>query len=165
MKMEISSKKSSIKMVLISRDVSLIRQRMTSGHYMKKDFAMSALTIGAVTSYYFIIETNGNTARLGIKKPITPTQIKIMSEGYSKKLKDQITIIHTCLRAHFRTEQSNYYVTAISKEVAKIDSVSERVEILQKMAKQLKKIVLRYKKDGFSENERKICGSICKMFY
>lgn len=33
------------------------------------------------------------------------------------------------------------------------------------MAKQLKKIVLRYKKDGFSENERKICGSICKMFY
>lgn len=81
------------------------------------------------------------------------------------KLNDQITIIHTCLRAHFRTEQSNYYVTAISKEVAKVDSVSERVEILQKMAKQLKKIVLRYKKDGFSENERKICGSICKMFY
>ena len=120
---------------------------------------------GAVTSYYFIIETNGNTARLGIKKPITPTQIRIMSEGYSKKLNDQITVIHTCLRAHFRTEQSNYYVTAISKEVAKIDSVSERVEILQKMAKQLKKIVLRYKKDGFSENERKICGSICKMFY
>ena len=120
---------------------------------------------GAVTSYYFIIETNGNTARLGVKKPITPTQIKIMSEGYGKKLNDQITIIHTCLRAHFRTEQSNYYVTAISKEVAKVDSVSERVEILQKMAKQLKKIVLRYKKDGFSENERKICGSICKMFY
>ena len=28
---------------------------------------------GAVTAYYFIIESNGNTARLGMKKPVTPS--------------------------------------------------------------------------------------------
>ena len=120
---------------------------------------------GAVTAYYFIIETNGNTARLGAKKPVTPTQIKILSEGYGAKLTKIITQINTFLRAHFRVEQSNYYITAISKSVSTVDSQSERIEILEKIAKQLKKIALRYSKDDFDTNERKICGSVCKMLY
>ena len=120
---------------------------------------------GAVTAYYFIIETNGNTARLGAKKPVTPTQIKILSEGYGAKLTKIITQINTFLRAHFRVEQSSYYITAISKSVSTVDSQSERIEILEKIAKQLKKIALRYSKDDFDTNERKICGSVCKMLY
>ena len=120
---------------------------------------------GAVTAYYFIIETNGNTARLGAKKPVTPTQIKILSEGYGAKLTKIITQINTFLRAHFRVEQSSYYITAISKSVSTVDSQSERIEILEKIAKQLKKIALRYSKEDFDTNERKICGSICKMLY
>ena len=120
---------------------------------------------GAVTAYYFIIETNGNTARLGAKKPVTPTQIKILSEGYGAKLTKIITQINTFLRAHFRVEQSSYYITAISKSVSTVDSQSERIEILEKIAMQLKKIALRYSKDDFDSNERKICGSVCKMLY
>lgn len=120
---------------------------------------------GAVTAYYFIIETNGNTARLGAKKPVTPTQIKILSEGYGAKLTKIITQINTFLRAHFRVEQSSYYITAISRSVSTVDSQSERVEILEKIAKQLKKIALRYSKENFDTNERKICGSVCKMLY
>ena len=120
---------------------------------------------GAVTAYYFIIETNGNTARLGAKKPVTPTQIKILSEGYGAKLTKIITQINTFLRAHFRVEQSSYYITAISKSVSTVDSQSERIEILEKIAKQLKKIALRYSKEDFDTNERKICGSVCKMLY
>jgi len=120
---------------------------------------------GAVTAYYFIIETNGNTARLGFKKPITPTQIKTITESYGAKLTKQITAINTFLRAHFRIEQSNYYVTAISRTVSKVDSQSERVEMLASITKQLKKIALRYSKDDYDTNEKKICGSVCKMLY
>lgn len=120
---------------------------------------------GSVISYYFIIQTNGNTARLGVNKPMTPIQIKELSEGYGVKLRNQITMINSFLRAHFRTEQSNYYVTAISKSVSKVDSQAERVEILQNISKQLKRIALRYNKEDFDTNERKICGSVCKMLY
>jgi len=120
---------------------------------------------GAVTAYYFIIETNGNTARLGFKKPITPTQIKTITESYGAKLTKQITAINTFLRAHFRIEQSKYYVTAISRTVSKVDSQSERVEMLASITKQLKKIALRYSKDDYDTNEKKICGSVCKMLY
>lgn len=108
---------------------------------------------------------NGNTARLGAKKPVTPTQIKILSEGYGAKLTKIITQINTFLRAHFRVEQSSYYITAISRSVSTVDSQSERIEILEKIAMQLKKIALRYSKDDFDSNERKICGSVCKMLY
>ena len=69
------------------------------------------------------------------------------------------------MRSHFRVEQSNYYVQAISKTVAKVDSQSERVEILNSISKQLKKIAIRYNKEDFDTNERKICGSVCKMLY
>lgn len=120
---------------------------------------------GAVTAYYFIIETNGNTARLGVKKPITPADIKIGTENYGAKMTKILTTINAFLRRHFRVEQSNYYITAISKAVATVDSQSERVEILEKIAKQLTKIATRYSKDDFDTNERKICGSICKMLY
>lgn len=120
---------------------------------------------GAVTAYYFIIETNGNTARLGVKKPVTPKEIKVISESYGTKLTKILTTINTFMRRHFRVEQSNYYITAISRSVSKVDSQSERVEILEKISKQLTKIATRYNKDDFDTNERKICGSICKMLY
>ena len=120
---------------------------------------------GAVTAYYFIIETNGNTARLGVKKPITPKEIKVTSESYGTKLTKILTTINTFMRRHFRVEQSNYYITAISRSVSKVDSQSEKVEILEKISKQLTKIATRYNKDDFDTNERKICGSICKMLY
>lgn len=120
---------------------------------------------GAVTAYYFIIETNGNTARLGVTKPITPSDIKIASENYGAKMTHILTAINAFLRRHFRVEQSNYYITAISKAVATVDSQNERVEILEKISKQLAKIATRYNKDDFDTNERKICGSICKMLY
>lgn len=120
---------------------------------------------GAVTAYYFIIETNGNTARLGVKKPVTPKEIKVLSESYGTKLTKILTTINTFMRRHFRVEQSNYYITAISRSVSKVDSQSEKVEILEKISKQLTKIATRYNKDDFDTNERKICGSICKMLY
>lgn len=120
---------------------------------------------GAVTAYYFIIETNGNTARLAVKKPVTPKEIKIISESYGTKLTKILTTINTFMRRHFRVEQSNYYITAISRSVSKVDSQSEKVEILEKISKQLTKIATRYNKDDFDTNERKICGSICKMLY
>lgn len=120
---------------------------------------------GAVTAYYFIIETNGNTARLGVKKPVTPKEIKVISESYGTKLTKILTTINTFMRRHFRVEQSNYYITAISRSVSKVDSQSEKVEILEKISKQLTKIATRYNKDDFDTNERKICGSICKMLY
>lgn len=120
---------------------------------------------GAVTAYYFIIETNGNTARLGVKKPVTPKEIKVISESYGTKLTKILTTINTFMRRHFRVEQSNYYITAISRSVSKVDSQCERVEILEKISKQLTKIATRYNKDDFDTNERKICGSICKMLY
>lgn len=119
---------------------------------------------GAVTAYYFIIETNGNTAKLGAQKPTIP-QISMLSESYGAKLTKLLTIINTFMRSHFRVEQSNYYVQAISKTVAKVDSQSERVEILNSISKQLKKIATRYNKEDFDTNERKICGSVCKMLY
>lgn len=119
---------------------------------------------GAVTAYYFIIETNGNTAKLGAQKPTIP-QISMLSESYGAKLTKLLTIINTFMRSHFRVEQSNYYVQAISKTVAKVDSLSERVEILNSISKQLKKIATRYNKEDFDTNERKICGSVCKMLY
>lgn len=120
---------------------------------------------GAVTAYYFIIETNGNTARLGMKKPVTPSQIKVLAEDFGAKLTKIITQINTFLRAHFRVEQSNYYITAISKSISAVDSKSERIEILERIVKQLKKIALRYSKEDFDTNERKICGSVCKMLF
>ena len=120
---------------------------------------------GAVTAYYFIIETNGNTARLGVKKPASVPNIKIMSESYGAKLTKILTTINAFMRRHFRVEQSNYYITAISRSVSKVDSQSEKVEILEKISKQLTKIATRYSKDDFDTNERKICGSICKMLY
>jgi plasmid replication initiation protein len=119
---------------------------------------------GAVTAYYFIIETNGNTAKLGAQKPTIP-QISMLSESYGAKLTKLLTIINTFMRSHFRVEQSNYYVQAISRTVAKVDSQSERVEILNSISKQLKKIATRYNKEDFDTNERKICGSVCKMLY
>ena len=120
---------------------------------------------GAVTAYYFIIETNGNTARLGMKKPVTPSQIKVLAEDFGAKLTKIITQINTFLRAHFRVEQSNYYITVISKSISAVDSKSERIEILERIVKQLKKIALRYSKEDFDTNERKICGSVCKMLF
>ena len=120
---------------------------------------------GAVTAYYFIVTTNGNTARLGVKKPITPTTIKVLSQDYTKKFTEQLTLINTVLRKHFRIEQASYYITAISRAIAPVDSSSEKVEILDKMIKQLRKIVTRYSKSDYDTNERQICGSICKMFY
>ena len=98
------------------------------------------------------------------QKPTIP-QISMLSESYGAKLTKLLTIINTFMRSHFRVEQSNYYVQAISKTVAKVDSQSERVEILNSISKQLKKIATRYNKEDFDTNERKICGSVCKMLY
>lgn len=120
---------------------------------------------GAVTAYYFIIETNGNTARLGAQKPLNPSTIRVLSQDYTQKFTDQLTVINTVLRKHFRVEQASYYITAISRAVATVDSTSERVEVLDKITKQIKKIVTRYSKGDFDTNEKQICGSVCKMLY
>lgn len=66
----------------------------------------------------------------------------MLSESYGAKLTKLLTIINTFMRSHFRVEQSNYYVQAISKTVAKVDSQSERVEILNTISKQLKRLQL-----------------------
>lgn len=120
---------------------------------------------GAVTAYYFIVTSNGNTARLGVDKPVKPASIKVISQDFTKKFTEQLTLINTVLRKHFRIEQASYYVTAISKSIAPVDSATEKVEILDKIIKQIRKIVTRYSKSDYDTNERQICGSICKMLY